>query len=89
VDSISGLGFALPNFLYLAGIHMAICMVAIYAVSIATGGPDATQLESTIWTIQDYRAETVSLQDLPWYKNYRYQALGLIIVVATILIWFA
>ena len=89
VDSISGLGFALPNFLYLAGIHMAICMVAIYAVSIATGGPDATQLESTIWTIQDYRAETISLQDLPWYKNYRYQALGLIIVVATILIWFA
>jgi len=89
VDSISGLGFKLPHFLYLAGIHMAVCMIAIYVVSIMTGGPRPEQLASTIWTIADYRAETQSLRDLPWYKNYRYQAVGLLVVVAAILLWFA
>ena len=88
-NSIAGLHLPLPNFLYTAGIHLAVVMLTIYGVSLATGKPDPAKLEATIWTIQDFNRETASLKDLPWYYNYRYQAIALILIVITILLWFA
>lgn len=86
IRSIIGVDIELPNFLYVAGIHLAACMIAIYGVSMMTEEPPQNKLESTIWTVQTFRDETVSLQDLPWYKNYRVQSILLLILVAIILI---
>jgi hypothetical protein len=47
--------------------------------------PDA-ELAQVIWTSQEIKNETIELRDLPWYKNYRYQALALVITVIIILL---
>ena len=79
----------LPNFLYVAGIHLALSMIAMYVVSIATEAPSAESLRSVIWTKQEYAEETESLKALPWYQNYRYQGVVLMVIVIIILFWFA
>ncbi len=89
INSIGGMEWPLPNFLYMAGIHLAICALAIYVVSIMTGGPSAEQVDSKIWTLASYKEQTVELKKLPWYQNYRTQGIILLIVVAIILISFA
>ncbi|MEM9549165.1 MAG: sodium:solute symporter [Bacteroidota bacterium] len=79
----------LPNFLYVAGIHLAISMIAMYVVSMATEAPSLDSLQSVIWTKQEYAEETESLKALPWYQNYRYQGVALMVLVIIILLWFA
>ncbi len=78
----------LPNFLYVAGIHFAVCCGVLYITSLFTGPPLGSQIESTVWTPAEFRNETKSLRDLPWYKNYRYQAIGLIICLLIILFYY-
>lgn len=80
---------ALPNFLYVAGIHLGLSMLAMIIVSLATAPPSSVALESMIWTRQEYAEETESLKDLKWYQNYRYQGMALMILVVIILLWFA
>jgi len=80
---------ALPNFLYVAGIHFAVSVITMYVVSMMTAPPPAESLESMIWTIQEYNEESENLKDLPWYQNYRYQGAALMLVVVIILWWFA
>ncbi len=89
INSIGNLEWPLPNFLYMAGIHLAICALAIYVVSVMTGGASASQIESKIWTVASYKEQTVELRKLPWYQNYRIQGIILLIVVTIILISFA
>ena len=89
MNSIGGLNWALPNFLYVAGIHFAICAIAMYGVSIMTGGPRPDQIKSRVWTTAEYKAETTELEQLPWYQNYRYHGLALIIIVISILFYFS
>jgi SSS family solute:Na+ symporter len=78
-----------PNFLYMAGIHFAVSAITMYVVSMMTAPPLAEKTDALIWTKAEYDKETVSLQDLPWYKNYRYQAIILLTIVALILVRFA
>jgi len=89
MNSIGGLNWNMPNFLYVAGYHFAICAIAMYIVSIMTGGPSADEIESRVWTPAEYHKETIELANLAWYKNYRYQGLALIIIVILILIYFS
>jgi SSS family solute:Na+ symporter len=80
---------ALPNFLYVAGIHFGLSLLTMLFVSLATAPPPENKTEALIWTPAEFRAETESLKDLPWYKNYRYQVVLLLALVAFILIWFS
>ena len=75
-----------PHFLYYATLHFAICCLAMYLGSMTAPAPSAATLTNTIWTKAEYDEESHSLADLPWYKNYRYQGLGLVIAVIIILI---
>ena len=78
--------FTPPHFLYMAGIHFAICCAVLWVVSLSTAPPPAAVVEAMIWTPAEFREETESLSDLPWYKNYRYQALGLVAITIIILL---
>ena len=80
---------ALPNFLYVAGIHLALSMIAMVVVSYMTAAPSAESLESMIWTKAEFDVETESLKELAWYQNYRYQGVALMILVIIIIWWFA
>lgn len=89
LNAVNVIDIALPNFLYTAGIQLALSLIAIIVGSLMTAPPLASQTENRIWTIAEFNAETVSLSDLPWYKNYRYQGVALIIIVTVIIAWFA
>ncbi len=86
LNSIYDFNWDFPNFLYMAGIHFTICSLTIYIFSMLTGTPSAEKLNSTIWTVDEYRKETLTLKELPWYKNYRYQAMILLLIVGLILL---
>jgi len=75
----------LPNFLYVAFIHFIICCIVLFVFSLfGTAKPDA-ELAKVVWTSADLKAETLDLKAYPWYKNYRWQAAALVILVTLIL----
>jgi SSS family solute:Na+ symporter len=88
-NEVAGKPIAMPNFLYTAGIHFGLSALALIIVSLMTSPPPLEKTENKIWTIASYNEETLSLEGLPWYKNYRYQGLALIGLVILILVWFA
>lgn len=74
-----------PHFLYFTTIHFAVCCIAMYAGSMLAPAPSSEVIATTLWTREEYRKETIELQNLPWYKNYRYQGVSLIVIVVIIL----
>ncbi len=78
--------YKLGNFLYVATVHFLICCLVLYIFSLfGTAKPEA-ELAKVVWTSEEIKNETISLRELPWYKNYRIQAVALIILVIIILI---
>ncbi len=75
-----------PHFLYMTGIHFAICCFAIIVGSLSGIGKSDIELKDLVWSPAEYHAETTVLKELPWYKNYRYQGLILIAIVILILL---
>jgi len=78
--------YNLGNFLYVATVHFLICCAVLYIFSLfGTAKPDS-ELAKVVWTRAELTNETIALRDLPWYKNYRIQAVALVILVIIILI---
>ena len=81
-----GSTMVLPNFLYVAFWHFLICCAALFIFSLFGKGKPESELAKVVWTSQELTNETIALQDVAWYKNYRYQALALIILGVLILL---
>ncbi len=79
------LKFALPNFLYVAFLHFVVCCAAIVGFSLVGETKPESELAKVVWTRAELDKETIELQSMPWYKNYRYQAVALVILVIIIL----
>ncbi|MGD8427490.1 MAG: sodium:solute symporter [Balneolaceae bacterium] len=77
-----------PHFLYVTGIHFAVCCIAHYIGSMLGDAPSAEVVENTVWSPASYHQETLELQQKAWYKNYRYQGAMLVMVIIVILIIF-
>jgi len=87
VNAVRGsAGIELPNFLLVAGYHFIACFIVLYGVSKLTPSPALSKTESTVWTKAEYAKETESLKSIPWYQNYRYLSILLIILLFIILI---
>ena len=70
----------------MTGIHFALCCLAMYIGSLLGEKPSAEVVANMVWTPDEYRAESKALKALPFYKNYRFHALILVIITAIILI---
>ncbi len=82
----TGSTLVLPNFLYVAFLHFLLCCAVLYFFSfLGQTKPDA-ELAEVVYSREELDRETLSLQSLPWYKNYRYQAIGILILTAIILL---
>ncbi len=77
----------LPHYLYLAGVIFLVCSAILWGVSLMTE-KEERDWESLIWTKKHFQAESASLAELPFYKNYRYQSIALLALVALLLILF-
>jgi SSS family solute:Na+ symporter len=76
----------LPNFLYVAFIHFLLsCLAIVIGSSFGENKPESA-LAKVVWTPADFNEETASLKDIAWYKNYRIQAIALILIVVVILL---
>ena len=75
-----------PHFLYMTGIHFAISCLALIVGSMTGTGKSEEELRNVVWSPAEFQAETAAMQALPWYKNYRYQGVGLVILVIIILL---
>jgi len=78
----------LIDFLYMTGIHFGICVLAHIIGSYSSAAPSAEVVENTVWKPAAFHKETEELKEMPWYKNYRYQAAGLVLIVIAILLYF-
>ncbi len=78
----------MPHYLYLAGFIFIICVLVLLSVSYFYRHKEQKDLTNLIWTMEHYRAESKTLAHLPFYKNYRYQSIGLLFLIAVLLIIF-
>ncbi|WP_017612374.1 sodium:solute symporter family transporter [Nocardiopsis salina] len=71
------LGFGDLQFLYGTGLMVLLSTVVFVGISLATPAPPAEKVEAITWSRATWRQESRELEGTPWYKNYRYLALGL------------
>jgi len=81
-------GFARIHFLYSAAILFVMSIIIMVVGSKITAPDDPEKIKDLVWNKKLWHEETVELQSVPAWKNYRYLAALLIITTATIVIWF-
>jgi solute:Na+ symporter, SSS family len=75
----------MPHYLYVAGINFAICSICLIVVSKAFPAKAESQIT---WSIEDFKAETLSLKGTPLLFNYRFQGILLLITTLIIILYF-
>ncbi len=79
-------GTPVIHFLYLAPILLVISLAALAIVSLATSKPDEEVVRTLTWSPALLAEEADELARLPWYKNYRYQSVGMLVLIAIFVI---
>jgi SSS family solute:Na+ symporter len=74
------------HFLVVATILFAVSLAGVVIGSLTAPPPPMEKIEGLMWHKADYAAETAHLRSLPAWKNYRYQAVALLVVTA-VLVW--
>ena len=85
-ETLKAMNDAKPHFLYMTGWHFAVCCLAVVLGSFLGTGKSEEALRNLVWSPSAYREETAELEGLPWYKNYRYQGLALVLITIVILL---
>lgn len=76
------------HFLLRTTVLFVLCIAAHILISLATSPPPADKLEGMIWTRALIKEETEELSGLPWYQNYRYLALILLVITVFVVAYF-
>jgi SSS family solute:Na+ symporter len=76
------------HFLAKANILFLISVLIHVVVSLSTSEPEAEKVAEYTYKKELFTSETEELAALPWYKNYRYLAVILLVLTAGIVIWF-
>ncbi len=84
--SLAAQGTPVVHFLYLAPILLTVSVVAMIVVSLATERPDEQVVRELTWSPAVFKEEEEALAAMPWYKNYRYQSIAMLVVIAIVVI---
>jgi SSS family solute:Na+ symporter len=76
------------HFLHMAFFLMLICMLIHVVVSLSSEAPRQEVVAAYTWNKAVFHAETEELKDVVWYHNYRYLAIGLLVITAVIVGYF-
>ncbi len=76
------------HFLYATGIMLVISIAVFVIASLLTEAPSEESLEGLTWSRDTWREETKELQGTPWYRNYRYMSLALVILTVAVVVPF-
>jgi SSS family solute:Na+ symporter len=74
------------HFLYANGILCVFAAIVMVAVSLMTSPPDPEVAREMTWSPHLWHEETAALRGTPWYKNYRYLSILLLLTTAVI-VW--
>jgi solute:Na+ symporter, SSS family len=70
------------QFLYGTGLMLVFSTAIFVAVTLATPAPDRAEISVVVFDRATWREESEGLRDEPWYRNYRW--LSLAILIATV-----
>lgn len=76
------------HFLAKANLLFVISLVTHIVVSLTTGMPEEQKIAEYTYKKEMFTQETEELKALPWYKNYRYLALILLVITSIIVGYF-
>lgn len=79
-------GDQIIHFLYIAPALFLLCTIVMIVVSLMTSPPPAEKIEAYVWKKELFDQETQELQGVPWYQNFRYLSIILLIITAIIVI---
>ncbi len=82
------LGVIYIHFLYAALFFFVLSLILLYSVSKMTSPEPEEKIRDLVWHPSLWYAETQDLKQIPFWKNYRYQAILLFLTTAAIVIWF-
>lgn len=81
-QAVATAGAPVLHFLYLAPILFIISVLVLVGVSLSGEKPAPEIVRDLTWSPAFFHQETRELAALPWYKNYRYQSLGMLALIA-------
>ncbi len=76
------------HFLAKANILFLLSVIIHVVVSLSTGKPEAEKVADYTYKKELFTSETEELKALPWYQNYRYLAVILLLLTTIIVVWF-
>lgn len=74
------------HFLYVAPVLLLVAAAALVAGSLTAPAPAPEKIAALIWTSDYWRAESASLAEVAWWKNYRVQSAILLALTAAV-VW--
>lgn len=77
------------HFLYVAPVLLVLSGLALAAGSLTAPPPPTEKLAGLMWNMDYWRAESVELADVPFYRNYRVLSVVLLLLTAGIVVTFA
>jgi SSS family solute:Na+ symporter len=80
--------FTEMHFLHRTFYLFVLCGLVNIMVSRLTPAPSAEQVANYTWSRSLIAEETAELEDVVWYKNYRYQAVVLLVITFILVGWF-
>ncbi|MBO6505503.1 MAG: sodium:solute symporter [Kordiimonadaceae bacterium] len=67
------------HFLYVAPILFLVCCLTMIVASFSAPAPAREKIDSMIWSKSYFKEETTALMSMPWWQNYRYQSLAILV----------
>ena len=87
-QQLASAGAPVLHFLYIAPIVFIISLAALVAVSLVTRVPDTEHTRGLTWSPDYFAEETRALENVPFYKNYRYlSGVLLAAIAASVFTW--
>jgi len=76
------------QFLYGTGIMVVLSVLSLSVLSLVTTAPDREAISEVVFDRRTWSAESEQLRDRPWYKNYRWLSLGLLVLTVAVVVPF-
>jgi solute:Na+ symporter, SSS family len=77
------------QFLYATGLLLLFSLVIFVGVTVLTPAPERQAIAELTWSSSTWHDETRDLAGTPWWQNYRYLALVLVVVTLAMVLYFA
>lgn len=74
------------QFLYACGLMTLVSCLIFVGASLVSTKPSPSRISSLCWSRGFWRAESRQLENLAWYRNYRFQSAGLLLTALLIVI---